>query len=86
MCILTNYSSYLCAVDSSAVLIGMWVPNDEASRGLSVHFVSSVAFPGPPLAARRGSSTTDESLSEGTFLNRAEREGGSQHRGGKVTS
>ncbi len=96
---LCDYSMYLCAVNSSAVLMGMSVPNAEAiSRGPSVHFVSPAAIPGPTWAIRRGSSTTDKGLSEGTFLrtgvrlNRglatkaAEREGFSLHRGGKVTS
>lgn len=76
----------------------MWVPNAEAiSRGPSVHFVSSVALPGPTWVIRWGSFTTDKGRSEGIFLRigvrlsrgldtkAAEREGGSRHRGGKVT-
>lgn len=90
---------YLCPVDSLAVLIGMWVLNVEAiSPGPSLHFVSSVALPGPTWAIRRGSSTTDDGLSNEMFLRMGawlkrglatkagEREGGSRHRGGKVNS
>lgn len=90
---------YLCANDSAAVLTGMSVPNAEAiSRGPSLHFVSPMALPGPTWAIRRGSSTTDNGLSEGTFwtmgvlLNSGlvtkadEKQVGSVQSGGKVTS
>lgn len=95
----TTFITYLCADDSAAVLIGKSVPNAEAiSRGPPVHFVSPMALPGPTWAIRRGSSTTDNGLSEGTFwrmgerLNRGlatkldEKLGDSVQRGGKVPS
>lgn len=74
-------------------LIGMSVPKSETiGRGLSLHFLFTIALPGLTWARSIGSSTADGDLLDTAWLNKgltteaADRRAGCEHRGGKVTS